>query len=157
MTASTLQASMQAVEAEIEALMARAGSQEAVASLCHCHQAQISRKATRVAAGDASWVEVLRASQLVALGMADDRVRAAVVSAMERRRLPAGDERDLPKDIAAEVERSSALTLTWVRAMADGQLNGAEIAELIVAAEGLRETCDAILRDARALRLRRPA
>jgi hypothetical protein len=148
---------MQSVETEVDGLIRRAGSQEQVALLCRCDQAQISRKATRVAAGDASWMEVLRAGQLVALGHADDRVRAAVQAAMERRHLPSGNERCLPDDIAKEIERSSALTMLWVKAMSDGQLTREEINALIVAAEGLRETCDAILRDARALRARRSA
>jgi hypothetical protein len=114
-------------------------------------------KATRVAAGDASWLEVLRAGQLVALAQADERVRAALLAATERRMQPSGDERDLPGDIAREVARSSALTLTWMKAIEDGVLNRRELTDIIVAAEGLRETCDSIMRDARAQQLRRPA
>jgi hypothetical protein len=147
--------SMQAVEAEIDALLQRAGSQEQASCLLNCDQSQVSRKMTRVAAGDASWIEVLRLSQGIALSRQDDRVHAAIEAAMAKRPAPRGDERALPSDIQAEVEHSAALTQTWLRATADNNLNAAELAELIHRAEDLRATCDKIITNARA-QLRRP-
>jgi hypothetical protein len=155
MTASVAHPGMQDIEAEVDALMHRAASQERMAQLVGCDQSQISRKATRVAAGDATWLEVLRASQLIALILGDERVGKAVSDVMSRRRLPMGDERDLSTQISREIERSAALTQTWVRCMADGALTREEINDLVVAADGLKDTCDAIIRDARAWKARR--
>jgi hypothetical protein len=141
---------MQAVEAEVDAMLRRSGSQEQQANLLHCDQAQVSRKATRVAAGDTTWMESLRAEQLIALGSADDRVRMAVEAAMEARPQPMGDAQALPRDIAVEVARAAELTQAWLAAIADNQLTSTELLDVIAKAEALRATCDTIARNARA-------
>src|SRR5574343_721159 len=148
--ASPCDPAMQAVEAEVDALLRRSGSQEQQANLLHCDPAQVRRKAPRVAAGDTTWMETLRAGPLIALGQVDERVRQAAESAMEARPQPLGDAHALPRDIAVEVARAAALTHAWLAAIADNQLTATELLDVIAKAEALRATCDTIVRNARA-------
>lgn len=125
------------VEEQVE--LAARRSQEQLARMAGCDPSRISRKAARVAVGDASWVEALSGAQLLNLARADGQVGAAVVLMVEGRQQPCGDPARLPQDVAELVSDAAELNRTWVDAQADHKLKAVEIDNLLQKAQRARD------------------
>lgn len=112
-----------------------------------CDPSRISRKAQRVQAGDASWVEVLSGAQLLSLARAHDQVGAAVQLAIEGRPQPSGDAAALPLDVAQQISDAADLQRTWVEASADRRLTAVELDLLLAKAQRARDGLQHMVRD----------
>jgi hypothetical protein len=133
------------VEEQIELIARR--SQEQLARLAGCDPSRISRKAARVGAGDASWVEALSGAQLLSLARADSQIGAAVVLMVEGRALPSGDPASLPLDVDDQIAGSADLQRTWNKAQADHKLTAVEIDNLLQKAQRHRDTMQRLVRN----------
>lgn len=112
-----------------------------------CDPSRISRKAARVALGDAAWVEALSGAQLLNLARADGQVGAAVVLMVEGRAQPSGDPAALPQDVAEQITDAAELQRLWVEAQADRKLTAVEIDLLLQKAQRARDGLQRLVRD----------